>query len=432
MIDETHDPLLRSWVESANDPQSDFPIQNLPLGIVSQIVDGEPRTGVVVAIGDQALDLARCVDRGLLKFLTIEHEWFRFFALNPILSKGRPALNEIRRHVSTLLRHDNAARAEAAECLIPLATFQPRLPARIGDYTDFYASIHHATNVGSMFRPDNPLLPNYKWVPIGYHGRSSSIVPSGTVVRRPFGQTREGEAPPHFGPSKRLDYEMELGAFLCADNEQGEAIPLAAAEEHLAGLCIVNDWSARDLQTWEYQPLGPFLAKNFATSISPWLVTTDALEPFRVAAFARADEDPQPLPYLFGEEDQRRGGFEITVEVLITTRAMREKNMAPQRLSRGNFRDMYWTFGQMITHHASNGCNLRAGDLLASGTISGTTKESRGSMLELSWRGTEPIELPDGETRRFLEEGDEITMRAWCEKDGFARIGFGECRGIIA
>jgi fumarylacetoacetase len=270
------------------------------------------------------------------------------------------------------------------------------------------------------------------WVPIGYHGRSSSIVPSGTLVRRPFGQTREGEAPPHFGPSKRLDYEMELGAFLCADNEQGEAIPLAAAEEHLAGLCIVNDWSARDLQTWEYQPLGPFLAKNFATSISPWLVTTDALEPFRVAAFARADGDPQPLPYLFDEEDQRRGGFEITVEVLITTRAMREKKIAPQRLSRGNFRDMYWTFGQMITHHASNGCNLRAGDLLASGTISGTTKESRGSMLELSWRGTEPIELPDGETRRFLEEGDEITMRAWCEKDGFARIGFGECRGIIA
>ena len=430
MIDETHDVNLRSWVESANDPQSDFPIQNLPLGYVAQIVDGEPRTGVVVAIGDQALDLALCAKRGLLEFKTFDGSWLRHW-LNPILTVGRPALQEIRRAASALLRHGAERQRETAECLIPLSALEPHLPARIGDYADFYASIHHATNVGSMFRPDNPLLPNYKWVPIGYHGRASSIVIAGSDVRRPHGQTRDGEAAPTFGPSKRLDYEMEIGAFVCGGNDLGKPIALGDAEKHLAGLCIVNDWSARDIQTWEYQPLGPFLAKNFATTISPWIVTTDALEPFRVASFERAADDPQPLPYLLDENDRSRGGFDINVEVFLSTEKMRHAGSSPQRLSRANFREMYWTVGQMITHHASNGCNLRAGDLIASGTISGTTKDSRGSMLELTWRGTEPIELPSGETRRFLEDGDEIIMRAYCERDGFARIGFGECRGRV-
>jgi fumarylacetoacetase len=418
-------------VESANEPLSDFPIQNLPLGTIDQLVDGQRRRGAVVAIGDQLLDLGRCVDLGLLQFETIDRDAVASSSLNALLARGREALREVRRHVSLLLTADHAARTDAQRCLIPQAVYEPRLPATIGDYTDFYASIHHATNVGSMFRPDNPLLPNYKWVPIGYHGRSSSIVPSGTPVRRPFGQTRDGEAPPSFGPSKRLDYEMELGAFICGGNVQGEPIPLARAEEHLAGFCIVNDWSARDVQTWEYQPLGPFLAKNFATSISPWIVTTDALEPFRLPAFAREDGDPQPMSHLLDDDDQRRGGFDITVEVRLRSSAMRARGLAPELLSRGNFRDMYWTIAQMIAHHSSNGCNLRPGDLLASGTISGTTRESRGSMLELSWRGTEPITLSTGETRRFLEDGDEVTMRAYCERAGFARIGFGECVGRI-
>ncbi len=297
------------------------------------------------------------------------------------------------------------------------------LPVRIGDYTDFYASIHHATNVGSMFRPDNPLLPNYKWVPIGYHGRASSIVVSGTRVRRPHGQTRDdANAPPVFGPSKRLDYEMEVGFFIGRGNALGDPVPVGDALDHVFGFCLVNDWSARDIQTWEYQPLGPFLAKNFATTISPWIVTLDALEPFRTNAFVRADGDPQPLPYLRDDV-----GFDITVEVWLRSAKMSE----PIRLSRGSFRDMYWTVAQLVAHHTSNGCNLQPGDLLASGTISGTAKDSRGSLLELSWRGTEPIELPTGETRKFLEDGDEVILRAYCEREGYARIGFGECRGVV-
>jgi fumarylacetoacetase len=306
------------------------------------------------------------------------------------------------------------------------------LPAHVGDYSDFYASIHHATNVGSMFRPDNPLLPNYKWVPIGYHGRASSIVPSGTPVIRPAGQTRDGEAAvPAFGPSRRLDYEMEVGAYIGVGNVLGKPIPIAKAESHVAGLCLVNDWSARDLQTWEYQPLGPFLAKNFATTVSPWIVKLDALEPFRFPAFTRAPEDPEPLPHLRDARNQREGGFDITLDVLLRTRRMREADLPAVRVSRGSFTSMYWTVAQLVAHHASNGCNLRPGDLLASGTVSGPTKESRGCLLERTWKGTEPLELPSGETRRFLEDGDEVIMRGWCDRAGARRIGFGEAVGAI-
>jgi len=306
------------------------------------------------------------------------------------------------------------------------------LPARIGDYTDFYASIDHATNVGSMFRPDNPLLPNYKWIPIGYHGRSSSIVVSGTDVRRPVGQTRDAaDGPPAFGPTRRLDYELEIGALIATGNSRGSSIAIDHAERHVFGLCLVNDWSARDIQAWEYQPLGPFLAKNFATSLSPWVVTLDALEPFRARAYPRPADDPAPLPYLFSQANTNAGGFDITLEVFLASSRMREQGVEPLRVSAGNFVDMYWTMAQLVTHHTSNGCNLRAGDLLASGTVSGPTKESRGCLLERTWRGTEPLQLPTEETRKFLEDGDEVILRGFCERSGHPRIGFGECRGRI-
>lgn len=412
MRDDASDPALRSWVESANDPASDFPIQNLPFGVFRRGSD-QPRAGI--AIGDQILDLAAA------GFYDGEH-------LNGLMRKGRDPARAVRSAASKILR-DDAPRAP--QLLIPMRDVELLLPATIGDYTDFYASIHHATNVGSMFRPDNPLLPNYKWVPIGYHGRASSIVVSGTPVRRPSGQTREGDAPPSFGPSRRLDYELEVGVFVGAGNELGHPISLDDAADHVFGVCLVNDWSARDVQTWEYQPLGPFLAKNFATSVSPWIVTLDALEPFRVPAFARADGDPSPLPYLASERETTRGGIAITLEVLLLSQKMRERNLAPMHVSRGSFRDMYWTIAQLIAHHTSNGCNLQPGDLLASGTVSGATKESRGCLLERTWRGTEPLDLPTGERRAFLEDGDEVILRGWCEAPGRPRIGFGECRGML-
>jgi fumarylacetoacetase len=338
--------------------------------------------------------------------------------------------------VSLLLRadgdHGTRSRELRDRLLVPMADVEMLVPARIGDYTDFYASIHHASNVGSMFRPDNALLPNYKWVPIGYHGRASSIVPSGAAVRRPSGQTRDdASAPPQFGPTRRLDYELEVGVFIGAGNALGTPIPIGEAESHVAGLCLVNDWSARDVQAWEYQPLGPFLAKNFATTVSPWIVSLDALAPFRAPAFARAEGDPAPLPYLHDERDARAGGVDITLEVLIQSLRMRREGVAPMRVSRGSFTAMYWTVAQLVTHHASNGANLQPGDLLASGTVSGAEKESRGCLLERTWRGTEPLTLPTGETRRFLEDGDEVIMRGWCERDGARRIGFGECRGTV-
>jgi fumarylacetoacetase len=345
-------------------------------------------------------------------------------------------LRRLRAVLSAALRADTpeGERARAhGELLVAMRDVEPTLPARVGDYTDFYASIHHATNVGSMFRPDNPLLPNYKWVPIGYHGRASSIVASGTTVRRPAGQTRDDPAsPPSYAPSRRLDYELEIGAVVSAGNPLGEPIPIGDAERHVAGLCLVNDWSARDIQTWEYQPLGPFLAKSFATTVSPWIVTLDALAPFRVPAAERAAGDPAPLPYLDDPEDRARGGFGITLEVLLTTRRMRDDGHAPFLVSRGNFATMYWTVAQLVAHHSSNGCNLLPGDLIASGTVSGPEKESRGCLLERTWRGSDPLLLPTGERRQFLEDDDEVVMRAWCARDGHRRIGFGECRGRVS
>jgi fumarylacetoacetase len=306
------------------------------------------------------------------------------------------------------------------------------VPAEIGDYTDFYASIHHASNVGALFRPENPLLPNYKWVPVGYHGRASSIVVSGTPVKRPCGQTRPDPAgPPQFGPTRRLDYELEVGSFVGPGNALGTPIPIGEAETHIFGVCLVNDWSARDMQAWEYQPLGPFLGKNFCTTVSPWVVTLEALAPFRVPAFARGEGDPAPLPYLLSAKDQSNGGVDLTLEVWLRSERMRREGGEPARISSGNLREMYWTMAQMLAHHASNGCNLRSGDLLASGTVSGTTKESRGCLLELTRNGTEPIELPGGETRRFLEDGDEVILRASCQRPSAVRIGFGECRGMV-
>lgn len=388
---------------------TDFPITNLPFGVFRR--DGEAH--VATAFEDRILDLHACVRAGLIDEPSLLEP-----RLNAFMARGRGVAKEVRGRVTELL-----TRGTADEHLLPMEGAEMLLPMAIGDYTDFYASIHHATNVGSMFRPDNPLLPNYKWLPIGYHGRASSIVVSGTAVRRPHGQTREdAEAPPLFGPAKRLDYEMELGIAIGRGNALGEPIAVGEALEHVFGLCLVNDWSARDVQTWEYQPLGPFLAKNFATSMSAWIVTLDALEPFRTHAFVREEGDPEPLPYLRDDV-----GFDINVEVWLRSAAMDE----PVHLTRGNFRDMYWTVAQLVAHHTSNGCNLMPGDLLASGTISGKTKGARGSLLELAWRGTEPLELPTGETRRFLQDGDEVILRAFCEREGAARIGFGECRGIV-
>jgi len=345
-----------------------------------------------------------------------------------LMALGRAPVSALRRALSALLVRGAESADQVRHVLRDASLCEMQLPARIGDYTDFYASIHHATNVGRMFRPDNPLLPNYKWVPIGYHGRASSIVVSGTPVHRPLGQTRDGESPPTYGPTKRLDYELEMGVFIGQGNALGSTIAIDSADERMFGLCLVNDWSARDVQTWEYQPLGPFLAKSFATSISPWVVTLDALEPFRTAAAERPEGDPAPLAYLASSRDE---GFAISLEVSLTTAKMRAENVPPFSLSRGSFRDMYWTFAQLVTHHASNGCNLRPGDLLASGTISGPTKESRGCMLERASRGTEPIALPPGETRSFLQGGDEVTMRGFCETPGARRIGFGTCVGRV-
>ncbi|MEP6999804.1 MAG: fumarylacetoacetase [bacterium] len=435
-LDETHRESLTSWVESAQTAHSDFPIQNLPLGIFRS-PGRSARPGV--AIGDRILDLVAAAEQGLLDdaLSATIHECERDGSLNVLLAEGRHALASLRAVVSAVLRADTAegARAQrhAEALLVEMRDADLLVPANVGDYTDFYASIHHATNVGSMFRPDNALLPNYKWIPIGYHGRASSLVPSGTTVRRPEGQTKDDAAPaPTFGPTRRLDYELEVGAFIGKGNALGSRVSIGEAESHIAGLCLVNDWSARDIQAWEYQPLGPFLAKNFSTSVSPWLITLDALAPFRAPAFTRAHGDPTALPYLLDETNERAGGFAITLEVLVSSVLMREQGLPPMRVSLGTFTSMYWTVAQLLTHHASNGCNLLPGDLIASGTVSGETNESRGCLLERTWRGTEPLTLPTGESRKFLEDGDEVIMRGWCEREGYRRIGFGECRGIVA
>jgi len=435
-VDATLDPARRSWVSGATAPDADFPLQNLPFGVFRRAGTREaPRVGV--AIGDAILDIPACVAVGLLDDDGAALAAARACnapALNALMARGPGPRRALRRACSALLGDELPPDRQAlvAQALVPQAEAELFLPAQVGDYTDFYASVHHATNVGSMFRPDQPLLPNYKWVPIGYHGRASSLVVSGTPVRRPVGQRKGPDEPaPTVGPSRSLDYELELGCFIAAGNALGAPIPLAEAEAHCFGVCLLNDWSARDLQAWEYQPLGPFLAKSFATTLSPWVVTMEALAPFRAPLAPRAPGDPAPLPYLDGADDRAAGGLALTLQVTLRTAAMREAGLPPFVVSTGSSLALYWSFAQMVTHHASNGCNLRPGDLLGSGTVSGPTPESRGCLLERTWRGSEPLALPSGEVRRFLEDGDEVRLAAWAERPGAVRIGLGGCVGTV-
>ena len=426
--DFTHDADATSWVESANG-HPHFPVQNLPLGVFSPPNGGEPRGGI--AIGDMILDLADIADMLELDAATAA----RLASgpkLNDLLQRGPETMRALRQGVFKLLTDDSDKKSlqgalhKAEDCDL-------YVPVTVGDYTDFYTGIHHAENIGSLFRPDNPLLPNYKYVPIGYHGRSSSIRLSGKDVKRPSGQKKpaEEDGKPPFGPSARLDYEMEMGIWIGKGNGLGQPIPIDQAEDYIAGISILNDWSARDIQAWEYQPLGPFLAKNFHSTISPWIVTMDALAPFRTAQPARPEGDPDPLEYLSDEGDQQTGAFGVTMDVFISTAKMREDGEAPHQLSTGPMTSMYWTAAQLVTHHTVGGCNLQAGDLLGTGTLTSGDEGGEGSLIELTNGGKQPITLPNGETRTFLEDGDEVIMTAYAEKDGFARIGLGECRAVI-
>jgi len=434
-VNKTHDPALTSWIESANSADTDFPIQNLPFGVFSRKGDSERRVGV--AIGDQIVDIGESLSANLWSGKARDvARWCDRPSLNELMQAPRDSLSQFRARLSELLTgtpgDDSVINPLPPGALVPMADAVMFRPAEIGDYTDFYASIYHATSVGKIFRPDSPLLPNYKYVPIGYHGRASSIVISGAEITRPNGQMLpNGAKDPTFGPTQMLDYEAEVGFFVGRGNDLGKPVPIDHAEERLFGICLVNDWSARDIQSWEYQPLGPFLSKSFATTISPWVVTWEALEPYRVPAFFRPPGDPQPLAYLNSEKDRNEGGIDLTIEVYIRSMLMREGRLRPSRLSAASLADMYWTAAQMLTHHTSNGCNLRPGDLFASGTISGPDKGSQGCMLELTRRGTEPVVLPTGEERKFLHDGDEIILRAYFQREGAARIGLGECAGLI-
>jgi fumarylacetoacetase len=430
-MNATHDPERQSWVASANRPGGWFPIQNLPLGVF----EGATGPSIGVAIGDQILDLRGCA--GLLASLPAATvEACAAATLNPLMALGSVYWSGLRGRLSDLLRADHPEATDhqraLAPHLLPMTEATMLKPAVIGGYTDFYASIDHATNVGRLFRPENPLLPNYKYVPIGYHGRASSILVSGAHVKRPAGQiVSTPVAAPHFAPSQALDYELEAGFFVGPGNHLGETIAIERAPSHLFGVCLLNDWSARDIQAWEYQPLGPFLGKSFATTISPWVVSMEALAPFRAPAFARPQHDPPPLDYLASDRDMQDGGIDLTLEVYLRTVRMREAGIAAIRLSRSNLRNLYWTAAQLLTHHTSNGCNLEPGDLLGSGTVSGPKDENRGCLLELTQNGREPISLPTGERRGFLEDGDEVTLRGYCERPGFVSIGLGECSGTI-
>ena len=421
--------IARSWVEHANG-HSDFPLHNLPLGIFSR-AGGERRSGV--AIGDAILDLEAVLAAGLFDGQArAAVEAARGGALNAFFALGRGPRVALRERLLQLLGEGSEHQAAVQPALYPASECELHLPARIGDYTDFYVGIEHAKNVGKLFRPDNPLLPNYKHVPIGYHGRASTIRPSGTDVRRPKGQTLPaGQSEPSFGPCARLDYELELGIWIGQGNELGAPIAIGDAAEHIAGFCLLNDWSARDIQAWEYQPLGPFLSKSFISSVSPWVVTAEALEPFRCAQPARLEGDPQPLSYLLDKRDQAAGAFDIELEVLLLTERMREQNLPAHRLTLSNTLSMYWTVAQMVAHHSVNGCQLQPGDLFGSGTLSGANPGQFGSLLEITEGGKHPVELPSGEVRKFLEDGDEIILRARARRDGVASIGFGECRGKV-
>ncbi len=430
LTDATHDPALRSWVASANDGATDFPIQNLPYGRFRRAGTDEPwRIGV--AIGEQVLDLK--LAREQCPWDEPAHALLAPLAagdLIGLMAQGREAWRSLRAALSAALAEGSQQAPFLELCLVPQAQAEMALPCRIGDYTDFYTGIHHAVTIGKLFRPDAPLLPNYKWVPIGYHGRASSIGLGGDI-RRPNGQTKAPTAEaPSFGPCRKLDYELEVGAFVGRANAQGEAVPMAQAEDALFGLCLLNDWSARDIQAWEYQPLGPFLSKSFASSISPWIVTLDALAPYR-RPFTRPAGDPQPLPYLDSAFNREAGAIEMTLEVWLQTAAMRKAGTPALRLSQSNLTDAYWTWAQMLAHHSSNGCNLQPGDLLGSGTLSGAAPGSYASLMELSSNGTQPLALPDGEQRTFLQDGDTVTLRAWCQRPGAARIGLGGVSGTI-
>ena len=421
-LDETHDPARKSWVESANG-HAHFPVQNLPLGIFS--AEGTSRRAAV-AIGDFILDLLAIGD-------LLDEEWLEDLShpvLNAWLARGPEDQRALRRRLFELLS-DETRRDEVEAALLGQSEATMHLPCLVGDYTDFYVGIHHATNVGKQFRPDQPLLPNYKYVPIGYHGRASSVRASGEPVIRPHGQRKPPEATePVFGPSRRLDYELELGLWIGQGNRLGEPIPVDQAEEAIAGYCLLNDWSARDLQAWEYQPLGPFLAKNFLTSVSPWIVTAEALRPFRKPQPPRPDGDPQPMSYLQGGSQEP--ALDLTIEALISTEQMRAQGLPPHRLSHGNASAaMYWTAAQIVAHHTVNGCNLQPGDLIGTGTLSTDSDDGLGSLLEISRGGKQPVTLPTGETRSFLEDGDELILTARAERDGFVSIGFGECTGEV-
>jgi fumarylacetoacetase len=414
----THDPKLRSWVASANETGCDFPIQNLPFGRF-RAADSSEAFRIGVAIGDQVLDLraAGLVDTD---------------DMNALMAASVPERQALRAAISAGLAEGSDKQAAWSKALTAQAGAEMAVPCRIGDYTDFYTGIHHATTIGKLFRPDQPLMPNYKWVPIGYHGRASSIGVSGQVFKRPHGQTKAPDAAtPSFGPSKRLDYELELGFFVGRGNALGEPVAIGEAEEHLFGVTLLNDWSARDVQAWEYQPLGPFLSKSFASTLSPWIVTMEALAPFR-ARFERPAGDPQPLPYLDAPSNRERGALDITLEVLLQTAKMRADGAAPVRLTRGNTTEAaYWTAAQLVAHHTVNGCNLQPGDLLGSGTLSGPQPDQAGSLIELTQGGKQPVTLPNGEQRTFLEDGDTLVIRGHCERDGAVRIGLGEVSGTV-
>lgn len=428
-LNETHDVSLRSWVTAANAEGCDFPIQNLPFAVFrTQGSDEAFRGGV--AIGDKIVDLAAVAQQNLLDGdAAVAANAGAQSTLNALMGLGNHYASALRLALSRALREGADQTLESA--LVPMTSAEYAVPAQIGDYTDFYTSVHHATSVGKLFRPDNPLLPNYKWVPIGYHGRSSSIGVSGQTFRRPVGQTKAPDAAePSFGPCKRLDYELELGIYIGAGNEMGDRIVLDEADNHVFGFCLFNDWSARDIQAWEYQPLGPFLAKNFASTVSPWVVTLEALAPYRTS-WTRDENDPQPLPYLESNANRAAGAFDIKLEVLIETETMRVAKQPAKSVSVSNFCHSYWTVAQMVAHHTVNGCNLKPGDFFGSGTQSGPQHEEAGSLLELSCGGKEPVDLGNGETRTFLNDGDTVILRGWCQKEGAARIGFGEVASTI-
>lgn len=430
-------PKLReSWVESANGGTTDFPLDNLPYGVFRRL-SGHGPASIGVAIGECILDLLGCEQEGLLDGLPPEiAQACEAESLNALMGLSSAHWAALRKRLTQLLSADSPAWREHRRDIEPLLVKTDEvtmlLPASIGDYTDFYAAIHHARRVGSLFRPDNPLLPNYHHVPIGYHGRTSSIVLSGTEICRPWGQSKPASSDlPVFGPSKSLDFELEIGFFAGGQHALGEPVAIEHAESRIFGLCLVNDWSARDLQAWESQPLGPFLSKNFATSISPWVVPMQALEPFRVAPIRENKNGPKPLDYLSSASDSARGAIDLKLEVLLSSAQMRQAGIAPVRITRSNLRDLYWTLAQMFTHHSSNGCRIRPGDLMATGTVSGESDDAQGCLLEMTRNGAEPFTLPTGEIRSFLEDGDEVVFRGYCEREGVSRIGFGECKGVV-